>query len=312
MSKNALGAICLTLAASIWGGMYVVSKYSLDQIPPFGLMWLRYLLGFGLLYAILKGTQPKDRQPLRKRDWLQFAWIGLVGYFISIAAQFWGTKLSNASMGSLITSASPAFIFIFAWILLKEKLTLKKLSALVLSTIGVMMVIGLSPSQSQTALLGNLILVIAAVTWALLSVFVKKASAQHRSLVITTYAVGFGLLWTTPFFIWEAVTTGWRFSSPLLLTLSIIYLGLVSTAGAFFLWNKGLELMEAGIGSLFFFFQPLVGAILGWLILGEVLSISFLIGSILILTGVGIATYQRSRQITDSLESEKSEKGSGL
>ncbi|MET3699018.1 drug/metabolite transporter (DMT)-like permease [Bacillus oleivorans] len=305
MSKNVLGAICLTAAASIWGGMYVVSKYSLDQIPPFGLMWLRYLLGFGLLYAILKGTRQKDTRPLRKKDWFQFAWIGLIGYFISIAAQFWGTKLSNASMGSLITSASPAFIFIFAWILLKEKLTVKKLAALILSTIGVIMVIGLSPSQSQTSLLGNLILVIAAVTWALLSVFVKMASAHHSSLVITTYAVGFGWLWTTPFFIWEAFTVGWSFSSPLLLSLSVIYLGFVSTAGAFFLWNKGLELMEAGIGSLFFFFQPLVGSILGWLLLSEDLSMSFLMGAILILTAVGIATYQRTNHANNRINLER-------
>ncbi|HWO78117.1 MAG TPA: DMT family transporter [Bacillus sp. (in: firmicutes)] len=300
MNKNVLGGICLTAAASIWGGMYVVSKYSLDEIPPFGLMWLRYLLGFGLLYAILKGTQ-KEKRPFRKSDWLQFAWIGFIGYFISISAQFWGTKLSNASMGSLITSASPAFIFIFAWLLLKEKLTVKKLTALFLSTIGVIMVIGLSPSQTETAFLGNLILVIAAVTWALLSVYVKVASASHSSLVITTYAVGFGLLWTTPFFIWEAITVEWSFSSPLLLSLSVLYLGIVSTAGAFFLWNKGLELMEAGIGSLFFFFQPLVGSILGWLILSEDLSFNFLIGAVLILTGVGVATYQRTRKVTNKI-----------
>lgn len=38
----------------------------------------------------------------------------------------------------------------------------------------------------------------------------------------------------------------------------VLYLGIVSTAGAFFLWNKGLELIDASIGSLFFFFQPIV------------------------------------------------------
>ena len=43
--------------------------------------------------------------------------------------------------------------------------------------------------------------------------------------------------------------------------LGVLYLGIVSTAGAFFLWNKGLELLDASIGSLFFF-QPIVGSLL--------------------------------------------------
>lgn len=299
MNKNWVGAFCLTSAASIWGGMYVISKYALDHIPPFGLLWLRYLLGWGLLFFILKVKQQNKVQPkLNKKDWLQFAWIGLIGYFISIAAQFFGTKLSSASMGSLITSASPALILIFAWFLLKEKITIKKWIALILSTSGVIMVIGFSPTQSDSAFQGNLILVVAAISWALLSVFVKIASIKHSSLVITTYAVGFGFLWTTPFFIWEATAIEWSFTSPTLLSLSILYLGFVSTAAAFFFWNKGLELMEAGIGSLFFFFQPLVGAFFGWLLLDEKLSLSFLVGAILILSGVAIATVHRKTEST--------------
>ncbi len=59
--------------------------------------------------------------------------------------------------------------------------------------------------------------------------------------------------------------------------LGVLYLGVISTAGAFFLWNKGLELMDASIGSLFFFFQPIVGSLLGWLLLNETLNNNFLL-----------------------------------
>jgi drug/metabolite transporter (DMT)-like permease len=80
-------------------------------------------------------------------------------------------------------------------------------------------------------------------------------------------------------------------SQPLVLW-GIVYLGVVSTAGAFFLWNKGLELMEAGAGSLFFFFQPVVGAFFGWLLLGETLSWNFFVGGLFIVFGVGLAVLQ--------------------
>ncbi len=66
----------------------------------------------------------------------------------------------------------------------------------------------------------------------------------------------------------------------------ILYLGIISTAGGFLLWNRGLQMLNASSGGIFFFFQPVVGTLLGWLILGETIGITFWIGSILILTGV--------------------------
>lgn len=62
MKQTILGAICLSLAASIWGGMYVVSKYVLDFIPPLTLVWLRFIIAFVVLYAILKITEKKQQK----------------------------------------------------------------------------------------------------------------------------------------------------------------------------------------------------------------------------------------------------------
>ncbi|PGD18290.1 EamA family transporter, partial [Bacillus pseudomycoides] len=78
MKQTILGAICLSLAASIWGGMYVVSKYVLDFVPPLTLVWLRFIIAFVVLYMILKTTKRKQKTTIQinKKDWLLFAWIG--------------------------------------------------------------------------------------------------------------------------------------------------------------------------------------------------------------------------------------------
>ncbi|MEN6461314.1 MAG: EamA family transporter [Syntrophomonas sp.] len=295
MRNTVLGAICLSLAASIWGGMYVVSKYILEFIPPFTLIWLRYIIAFVFLYVILKIVQNKTGActRLRKKDWLLLAWIGFIGYFVSIACQFIGTKLSDAHTGALITSATPAFIVIFARFVLKETLTIRKILSLLIATIGVAIVVGWS-SNFGTYFWGSVILVGAAITWALLSVYVKLASYNYSSLTITTYAILFALVFTTPFMLWEIQTNNILFNNSLII-LGVLYLGIVSTAGAFFLWNKGLEMMDAGIGSLFFFLQPLVGSILGWILLGEHLDLNFFIGGALILLGVLIVTLQNRK-----------------
>ncbi|MBJ7929368.1 EamA family transporter [Bacillus toyonensis] len=293
MKQTILGAICLSLAASIWGGMYVVSKYVLDFIPPLTLVWLRFIIAFVVLYAFLKITEKKQKKKvtIRKKDWLLFAWIGFIGYFISITCQFIGTKLSDAHTGSLVTSATPAFMVIFAAIILKEKLTARRLLSTIIATIGVIIVIGWD-IEIGSYFIGTIILVGAAITWALLSIYVKIASAKFSSLVITTYAIFFSLFFITPFMLWEFQSSPIEHINMYVL-LGVIYLGIASTAGAFFLWNKGLELMDASIGSLFFFFQPIVGSLLGWLLLNETLNSNFFIGGILIICGVFITTFEK-------------------
>ncbi|MED3312825.1 EamA family transporter [Bacillus thuringiensis] len=293
MKQTILGAIYLSLAASIWGGMYVVSKYVLDFIPPLTLVWLRFIIAFVVLYCILKLAEKnqKKKVTIRKKDWLLFAWIGFIGYFISITCQFIGTKLSDAHTGSLVTSATPAFMVIFAALILKEKLTARRLLSTIIATIGVIIVIGWD-IEIGSYFIGTIILVGAAITWALLSIYVKIASIQFSSLVITTYAIFFSLFFITPFMIWElqAASIG---TVNTYVILGVLYLGIVSTAGAFFLWNKGLELLDASIGSLFFFFQPIVGSLLGWLLLNETLNSNFFIGGILIICSVLITTFEK-------------------
>ncbi|PEJ17589.1 EamA family transporter [Bacillus toyonensis] len=293
MKQTILGAICLSLAASIWGGMYVVSKYVLDYIPPLTLVWLRFIIAFVVLYGILKIAEKKQKKKvtIRKKDWLLFAWIGFIGYFISITCQFIGTKLSDAHTGSLVTSATPAFMVIFAAIILKEKLTARRLLSTIIATIGVIIVIGWD-IEIGSYFIGTIILVGAAITWALLSIYVKIASARFSSLVITTYAIFFSLFFITPFMIWELQVASIGTVNTYVI-LGVLYLEVISTAGAFFLWNKGLELMDASIGSLFFFFQPIVGSLLGWLLLNETLNNNFFIGGILIICSVLITTFEK-------------------
>lgn len=291
MKSNILGAVCLSLAAGIWGSMYVVSKYVLDYVPPFTLLWLRYAIA-GLLLFIIMFAVRQDK--IKRQDLLLFVWIGFIGYFISVGTQFLGTKLADAHTGSLLTASSPVFTFLLARLLLNEAITGRKLLALGLSIIGIITVIGFSPTVGGSWT-GNLYLVIAAITWALLSVYVKKASTAYSSLTITSYAILFALLFTTPAAVWELQSQPFGLLANHLVWLGTLYIGIVSTAAAFFLWNKGMDLMEAGAGSLFFCFQPIVGALLGWTMLNEKLDARFYIGAALIIGSLIVVSTEKEK-----------------
>lgn len=283
MQKRHLGALCLALAASIWGGMYVVSKVVLNVIPPLTLVWLRYVVALAALAAAMGVL----RQPwrMRGRDFGWVAAVGVIGYALSIWTQFLGTKLSTAQMGAMITSATPAFMVVFARLLLGERVTVRKVTSVVLATAGVLCIVGIG-SWDAAYRLGGAVLVVAALTWALQSVLVKRVSPDVSQLTVTFYAILVAAVVITPFITADLAripTAVWTRPG---LIAGVLYLGVVSTAGAFFLWNKGLQLVDASSGGLYFFFQPLAGTLLGWSMLGERVGIAFWAGAVLILAGV--------------------------
>ncbi len=284
MINQYLGPIYLTLAASIWGGMYVVSKMVLTMVAPLELVWFRYIVALVTLVAF--GVATGQSWKIHKKDIPLILLIGLVGYFLSIWAQFAGTQLSSAQMGAIITSATPAFMVIFAKILLKETITLRKGISVCLATIGVLCIIGVG-DVGNSSKLGGVILGGAALTWAFMSVLVKKVPSGYSQLVITTYAIFAATLAMTPLVITNINLV--QIQHVLLKPLvwgGILYLGIVSTAGAFFFWNKGLQLVDATRAGVYFFFQPLVGTLLGYFFLGEQVGIGFWIGTALIIGGV--------------------------
>ena len=283
MKNTLLGSLYLILASSIWGGMYVVVKMVVSVIPPLELVWLRYLVAIVALFII--GFITKQSWRIEKRHVLIIIAIGIIGNAISIVAQETGTMLSTAQMGAIITSSTPAFMVIFARFILKERLTIKKGISVCLATIGVFLIVGIG-NMSMSSTLGGVSLVVAALTWALMSVLVKRLPSDYSQIVVTTYSVLVALIVLTPFVLPRLHEINISQLTHPTIWGGLLYLGIVSTAGGFLLWNRGLQMLNASTGGIYFFFQPLVGALLGWLMLGEKISAAFWIGSILILLGV--------------------------
>ena len=283
MTKNHLGSIYLATAATIWGGMYVVSKVVLTVIQPLELVWLRYVVA--LIMLIVVGVGTRQSWHIRRRDFPHILVIGVIGYDISIWTQFVGTKLSSAQMGAVITSATPAFMVIFARLLLKEKITFRKGLSTSIAMIGVLCIVGVGDIGAASQL-GGIVLGIAALSWALMSVLIKRIPSGYSQLVVTTYAIAIATVVITPFAFAQIDQAQIHALAQPAIWGGVLYLGIVATAAAFFLWNKGLQMVDAGSGGLYFFFQPIAGTLLAWLFLGEQVGLAFWIGAILIFSGV--------------------------
>lgn len=263
--------------------MFVVSKAVLPVVPPFTLLTLRLVLGALALAVVWAFTRKPGGE---RRGWWPVLVAGFVGYGLSLGLQFVGTDLGTASNAALVTCATPAFVALFAGPILGERPGARSWAALGLATAGVLAVLGRELwSFDVTSLVANLLLVGAALTWALYSVLGARAT-QGRDLTLASL-VGFlgGLPVSLAGAGWELGTVGvGTIDGPVI--AGILFLGLVSTALAMVLWNHAFQVLPASTAGLTFFAQPVTGTLLGTLFLGETPGVLFFVGAALIGTAL--------------------------
>jgi drug/metabolite transporter (DMT)-like permease len=286
MTETQKGFLAALVASAIWGGMYVVSKIVLEVIPPLPLVAVRMLISAVVIFAVFAVLRRDLSIP--KTAWTRVAIMGVVGYVVSISAQFIGTKLAGAALGSLITTASPLFTVGIAAAFGLEKVPPRAWVGLGLGMVAVYLLSGFAGGGDVT---GALWLVLAALTWGVLGVVGGQTVAKLDAFVVTGWAslIGFvGTLALTPL---EPAPIRLEALTPLVM-LGVLYLGIVSTAVAFALWVYGVSRAGSVLSGIAFFAQPVVGSLLGALVLNERLGGEFLLAAGLLFVGGWLARPQ--------------------
>ncbi|GGC66276.1 DMT family transporter [Haloferax sulfurifontis] len=289
MDRDRLLAAAPLLAAGIWGGMYVVSKWGFRSIPPLTLAFLRVALGAGVLYVAVRATTPA--RSFDRGEWRRFAALA-VWLTAALSTQFVGTDLTNASQGSLLTVLTPVFMLALGVTALGEPLTRRKSVGTALATVGTLVV--LSGQYDVTALAGGnpsgaALLLLSSLCFAAFSVFAKPLIRRYSALETATYATVlsvplFGALVPVEFYLDPAAFDSISPSLPVV--GAVLYLGLLSTAAAWYCWYKGMEYADASAVGVFFFAQPVVGILLGAVVLSEPVGLELLGGGAVLAVGV--------------------------
>lgn len=295
IGKRLLAAAPL-LAAVLWGGMYVVSKWGFEEIPPLTLAFLRILLGAVTLYLIVRATVPP--RSFSRTEWRRFAGLA-IWLTAALTTQFVGTDLTNASQGSLLTILTPVFMVALGVQTLDERLTRQKSTGIVLATVGTLVVL-IGQYDPRTITNGNLLgvglLLFSAFTFAGFSVFGKPLIRRYSALETVTYATAlsvplFGALVPIELYLDPTALESMRITFPIV--GAVLYLGLLSTAAAWYCWYKGMEYADASTVAVYFFAQPIVGVLLGAVFLDESIGIEILVGGILLILGVYVVNRDR-------------------
>lgn len=282
MKRNA-GYLYLLITFFCWGSIYVVSKYALAVMGPVTVSFCRYLVSVVCLYGILKWKG--GHKKIAKEHWPYLLILGGLGYFAAIILQLGGTALLSGSLASLINSLNPVMISILAAVFLKEKITWKNVLSIVVSLIGVYIILGNGSMQINP--LGILLSAGSVVLWSAASVSIRKISGYYDPVQIALYGMCIALLFNIPAAVLENVFLTQSHPTVVAL-LSCLFVAVFGTAVAHTCWNKSLQLLSASTCSMFYPLQPLVSAVLGVLLLHEVITWQFVVGAVLICSGIVI------------------------
>ena len=269
------------------GGGSVAGKY------PFWLAFFRFFITGIVLLPVAVSQLRRKGVSMTRRDWVALSGLGLLGVTLMSSLFHLAITFLPANIAALVFSCNPVFVVLFAPLLLSEKITVRKLSAVFFCLVG-MGVLAVDRADGVSAL-GLLLMLAAIIVFALYTVLFKKMTPKYGALPITAVAGWVGGLFILPIAIgFEGVPlAGYGVSD----WVGILYLALVGTAAAYFLFIYGMGHVEASVGSMAFFLKPFLAALFAWLVLGEALSVQEMIGGAVILVGMVVALVPGKRTI---------------
>jgi drug/metabolite transporter (DMT)-like permease len=268
--------------------MYVASDALMRTMPPLVVLECREGIS-ALILLVIAGRG--HQLHIERQDYLPMFGVGIIGFSISIGFQFYGTHAAGAALGSLVTASSPILIAVLGAVLLKEHVPIRRWLAIGLAFVGVIVIVG-TPAPGKETTLGVALLLVAAVSWSLYTIGSTSLLTRYSALTVVTLACTVGAITSLPF----ATLAFLDARHPLPLDAAgwgeVLYISVIGMALAFFLWVWGFKHVSASRGGVLLLFQPLVGIILGTLLLGERISIGTLLGAVFVCIGVTLAVLE--------------------
>lgn len=294
LSKRSLAYLSLLITAVIWGVAVVVIKYTLNFIDPLSFLFFRFLISTAILFPFFLIFA--RNHPLSKNDLLKLFFLGTLSTTIVLSLLFIGMQYTTAIDVSLISILGPVMIVFGGAHFLKEKVTGQEKFGLSIAILGATVAI-LEPllrgGVNHGVLFGNLLVFLSYVVWAIYTLFHKKNSLKYHPITITFFSFFSGLITLTPIFLIKnfSISPFLNFSIflPTAALPGILYMSLFSSCIAYFTYNLGVSLIEASEATLFDYLKPIFTAPLAFFWLKEEITLSFLIGAVIIAIGVAIS-----------------------
>lgn len=286
----------------VWGTAFVSIKVLGQHLDPVQLTWYRYL-PFLVIAAIWLAIARRDRiRRVTGGDWIRFTVagaLGVLGYHLPLnygTSELTPGEPVTGGMAAVLVASTPLWTLLFVGLGRQEVITQRKLIGAAVAFVGVGLVVflGRPDAEGPEAARKALVVVLAPILWSLYSIVAKPLAGTYGGLFTAAMTNGIGILTLVPIGIHYGFAplaaldaTGWFWMA---------YLSLAATVGGYIIWNRSLRVLSpAGVTS-YIFAIPVVATLAGAVLIGERVTLWFVVGSALVI--YGLVQVQRRPQAT--------------
>ena len=278
--------VLLIFLGALWGSAFMFIKVATPEYGPVALVNARLIIASLIFLPILLR---KKYLPLLAPIWKHVLVLSVINNMIPF------TLFSYASLGSssnilAILNATTAFnTMVIAYFWINESVTLKQIIGLILGFIGVIILV--NPQNSEATLISSISCLVAAAFYSLSTVFIQKNSAKTNKLVLIGWSIVFSAVLMMPIsyiYLPESIPS---FEA----NISALWLGAVSTGLGFLGYVRLIDKIGAVKTSIVAYFLPVFGILWGYIFLDEKISISVVIGCLVVLMGIFLATSNNNK-----------------
>lgn len=283
----------LTLCVVIWGSNFVFGKMLIQYFSPTMLTELR--LFFIVLFLVGLAAIKKEFRRVNKIDLMLLFVLGVVGVFINQWSFFAGLQTADPTTAALILATTPILAGVLAALFLKEKFTIRMLIGSVIAIVGIYSVVTKGEFVAIAVDSGLLWIVVTMVTFAIMIIMTRVLSKRVSPLTITLYSNIIGFAVGVPFI--AVLDHPIRVSTDLSDWTFLIGTAIVVHGIAALIWNQNIRYVDASKASILSNLEPFVAMLMGLILLYKPVTKVELLGSLLIIGGVVLSTFQRNIKV---------------
>ncbi len=289
--KKYLAITGLVTVTIIWGGGFVASDMALESLRPFQIMAIRFLMASVLMGAAsireLKGINFKE---------LQAGILMGTALFVGFAFQIVGLQYTTPSKNAFLTALNVVMVPFISFILLRKKISRKSIAGAAMAIVGVGL---LSLEKNMSLSMGDALTLVCAVGFAFQIFFTSEFAKKYRAVVLNFIqmltavllsAICLFLFGETDF---HVTPQGW---------LSVLYLGVVSTALCYLLQTASQKYVDETKSAIILSMESVFGTLFSILILHEQVTLRMVCGCIIILAAVIVSNLADTQEVQEQPE----------
>ena len=287
--------LLMLIMVVVWAFAFPFIKIGLEELSFINLTIMRFSIVCLILPFILLFGK-KRISKLHKRDILPIFLIGFFGVMVYHLGLNYGEQYISPAAASLIIATIPVQIVILAIVFLKEKISLLKALGVIIAMSGVVVISIWGKAESSLKveyIFGAIAVLIASLMGAIYTVSGKKFLDRYNGLSLTVYAMLLGSIGLIPFLNYSIIEqvskmsiNGW---------FAVIFLGVFSTIVGYVIWYIALEKRTASEISIFLYAIPVFSTIFSYILFRDEITIMFIFGGILVITGLAIVNMKNSK-----------------